>query len=294
MTDFGRVITAMVTPFDGSLAVDYDQARVVARHLVNSGSDGIVVAGTTGESPTLTKEEKLELFRVVVDEVGDRAKIIAGTGSNNTAESVALTREAEKTGVHGVMLVTPYYNKPPQDGLYNHFKTIAGATNLPVMLYNVPGRTVTNLLPATVVKLAQIDNIVSLKEACGNLDQISELRMILPDDFVIYSGDDSLTLPMLSVGCHGIVSVVGHVVGRELQGMISAYLAGNHTRAAELHLTLFPVFKALFVTTSPIPVKAAMNMTGINVGGLRPPLVVANEKESGVIADALKAVGVLK
>lgn len=293
MTDFGRVITAMVTPFDSSLAVDYSQARVVARHLVDSGSDGIVVAGTTGESPTLTKEEKLELFRVVVDEVGSRAQVIAGTGSNNTAESAALTREAEKIGVHGVMLVTPYYNKPPQEGLYNHFKTIAGATKLPVMLYNVPGRTVTNLLPATVAELAKIDNIVSLKEACGNLDQISELRMTLPDDFIIYSGDDSLTLPMLSIGCHGIVSVVGHVVGRELQEMISAFLAGDHKRAAEIHLKLFPVFKALFVTTSPVPVKAAMHMIGINVGSLRPPLVDANEKETAVIAGALRAAGVL-
>lgn len=293
MTDFGRVITAMVTPFDNNLAVDYGQARVVARHLVDNGSDGIVVAGTTGESPTLTKEEKLELFRVVADEVGDRAKVIAGTGSNITADSVALTGEAEKTGVHGVMLVTPYYNKPPQDGLYNHFKTIAGATSLPVMLYNVPGRTSANLLPATVVELAKVDNIVALKEACGNLDQVSEARLLLPDDFVIYSGDDSLTLPMLSLGCHGVVSVVGHVVGRELQEMVSAFLAGNNKRAGAIHLKLFPVFKALFVTTSPIPVKAAMNMMGINVGGLRPPLGIAGEKETGVIADALRAIGAI-
>ncbi|MFZ5640864.1 MAG: 4-hydroxy-tetrahydrodipicolinate synthase [Bacillota bacterium] len=293
MTDFGRLITAMVTPFDDNLAVDYNQARAVARHLIETGSDSIVVAGTTGESPTLTKEEKLELFRVVVNEVGGRAKVIAGTGSNNTAESAALTREAEKTGVHGVMLVAPYYNKPPQEGLYRHFKAIAGATSLPVMLYNVPGRTVTNLMPATVARLAEIDNIFSLKEACGNLDQISELRITLPDDFIIYSGDDSLTLPMLSVGCYGVVSVVGHVVGRQMQEMIGAFTAGDHKRAWELHLKLFPVFKALFVTTSPIPVKAAMNMTGIDVGGLRPPLVAAGEKEAAVIAEALKGVGVM-
>jgi 4-hydroxy-tetrahydrodipicolinate synthase len=294
LTDFGRLITAMVTPFDDKLAVDYNQARVVARHLIETGSDSIVVAGTTGESPTLTKEEKLELFRVVVNEVGSRTKVIAGTGSNSTAESAALTREAEKTGVHGVMLVAPYYNKPPQEGLYRHFKTIAGSTSLPVMLYNVPGRTVTNLMPATVARLAEIDNIFSLKEACGNLDQISELRMTLPDDFIIYSGDDSLTLPMLSLGCYGVVSVVGHVVGRQIQEMISAFAAGDHKLAWELHLKLFPVFKALFVTTSPVPVKAAMNMTGINVGGLRLPLMEADEKETGVIAEALKVVGVLK
>ena len=284
----------MVTPFDDNLAVDYGQARVVARHLVDNGSDAIVVAGTTGESPTLTREEKLELFRVVVDEVGSQARVIAGTGSNITADSVALTRDAEKTGVHGVMLVTPYYNKPPQEGLYNHFKTIAGATNLPVMLYNVPGRTGANLLPATVVELAKIDNIVALKEACGSLDQVSEARMLLPEDFLVYSGDDSLTLPMLSLGCCGIVSVVGHVVGRELQEMIKAFLAGDHKQAAAIHLKLFPVFKALFVTTSPIPVKAAMNMIGVNVGGLRPPLVAAGEQEKAVIAGALKAVGVIK
>jgi len=193
--DFGRVLTAMVTPFKTDMGIDFDQVKKLARHLVQSGSDGIVVAGTTGESPTLSKEEKIELYRVVVEEVGGDAVVIAGTGSNDTKASIELTRAAEKVGVDGVMLVCPYYNKPSQEGFYQHFMTIAQATNLPVILYNVPGRTAANLLPQTVVRLSAIENIVAVKEASGSLDQVSELRRNLPDHFSIYSGDDSLTLP---------------------------------------------------------------------------------------------------
>jgi len=289
VTDFGRVLTAMVTPFNSALEVDYGKARQLARYLVENGSDGIVVAGTTGESPTLTKEEKIKLFENVVDEVGDKAKVVAGTGSNTTADSVWLTREAEKVGVHGVMLVTPYYNKPPQEGLYNHFRTIAEATRLPVMLYNVPGRTSANLMPDTVSRLARIENIVALKEAAGSLDQAAEIRRKTPADFHIYSGEDSLTLPMLSVGCHGVVSVVAHVVGVELQNMIKAFLEGDTTTATRIHLALFPIFKALFITTNPIPVKAAMNLMGHDVGGLRPPLLPAGEKELAAIRNILES-----
>ncbi|MCL6446641.1 MAG: 4-hydroxy-tetrahydrodipicolinate synthase [Armatimonadetes bacterium] len=281
-TDFGRVLTAMVTPFDKDMAVNYDQARKLARHLAEAGSDGLVVAGTTGESPTLSKEEKIELFRVIVEEVGGQATVLAGTGSYDTAGSVALTQAAEKVGVDGVMLVAPYYNKPSQEGLYQHFKTIAKSTNLPVLLYNIPGRTGVNLLPATVARLAEIENIVAIKEAAGSMDQVSELRRLLPDHFAIYSGDDSLTLPMLSLGAKGVVSVASHVVGPRIKEMVNAFMAGNVTLATQIHLQLYPIFKGLFITTNPVPVKAALNMLGFQAGPPRLPLVEATpaEKES--------------
>ncbi|WP_052218161.1 4-hydroxy-tetrahydrodipicolinate synthase [Thermincola ferriacetica] len=294
METFGRVMTAMITPFDKDLAVNFGEVRKIARYLADNGSDGIVVAGTTGESPTLTKEEKLRLFEVVMEEVGDRVTVIAGTGSNVTADSVKLTKEAESIGVHGVMLVTPYYNKPPQDCLYNHFKTIAANTSLPVMLYNVPGRTGCNLLPDTAAKLAKIDNIVALKEASGSLDQVGEIRRKTPDNFMIYSGDDGLTLPLLAVGCCGVVSVAAHVVGKEMNEMIAAFQRGDVEKAKSIHLDLLPVFRAMFITTSPIPVKAAMNMLGFAAGELRPPLGPAGPAESEVIRKTLLQKGILK
>lgn len=288
--DFGRVLTAMVTPFKKDLTIDFDQVKKLARHLVQSGSDGLVVAGTTGESPTLTKEEKVELFRVVVEEVGGDAVVIAGTGSNNTSASIELTQAAAKVGVDGVMLVGPYYNKPSQEGLYQHFKTIAQSTNLPVILYNVPGRTAVNLQPQTVVRLSRIDNIVAVKEASGNLDQVSELRRSLPDHFAIYSGDDSLTLPIMALGGKGVISVVSHLVGLRIQEMINAYTSGNVTMAAKIHCSIFPVFKGMFVTTNPVPVKAALNMLGWQVGAPRLPLVEATPEEKEnikkILADA--------
>ncbi len=293
MFSFGRVVTAMITPFDAGLAVNYEEARVIAKYLVDNGSDGIVVAGTTGESPTLTQEEKLRLFEVVMDEVGDRVKVIAGTGSNVTADTVKLTKEAESIGVHGVMLVTPYYNKPPQQCLYNHFKTVAENTKLPVMMYNVPGRTGCNMLPETVAQLAAIDNITCVKEASGSIDQIAEIRRITPKDFVVYSGDDGLTLPLLSVGCHGIVSVVAHVVGREMQEMIQAFVKGDVQKAAKIHLGLLPIFRSMFITASPIPVKTAMNMLGFKAGDLRPPLGGPTETEYNAIKQSLMDKGIL-
>lgn len=281
-TDFGRVLTAMITPFDKDMAVNYDMARKLARYLADTGSDGLVVAGTTGESPTLSREEKLELFRVVVEEVGGRVTVLAGTGSYDTAGSVALTQAAEKVGVDGVMLVCPYYNKPSQEGLYQHFKTVAKSTHLPVLLYNIPGRTGVNMLPATVARLAEVENIVAIKEAAGSMDQVSELRRLLPDGFAIYSGDDSLTLPMLSLGAKGVVSVASHLVGQRIKEMINAFMAGNVTLATQIHLELYPVFKGLFITSNPVPVKAALNMLGHQVGPPRLPLVEASaaEKES--------------
>ena len=289
MANFGRVLTAMVTPFDSQMQVDYGKARKLAKYLIENGSDGIVVSGTTGESPTLTKEEKIKLMEVVLDEVGDRAKVIAGTGSNNTLGSVEMTKAAEKTGVHGIMAVVPYYNKPPQDGLYNHFRMIAESTNLPVMLYNVPGRTAVDLDADTVGRLAQIDNITAIKEASGSMDQVSEIRRKVSDDFIIYCGDDSLTLPMLALGCSGVISVVSHVVGSEIQQMVKAFLAGDTVRAAQIHMELFPVFKTMFITANPIPVKTCLNLMGQEVGGLRPPLVHATEDEIGTLKSLLQS-----
>jgi 4-hydroxy-tetrahydrodipicolinate synthase len=281
-TDFGRVLTAMVTPFEKDFSVNFDLAGKLARYLVQSGSDGLVVSGTTGESPTLSSEEKIELFRVIVEEVGGEATVIAGTGSYDTAGSVNLTRAAERVGVDGLLLVAPYYNKPSQEGLYQHYKAVAKSTNLPVMLYNIPGRTGVNVLPETVARLAEIDNIVALKEAAGSMDQVSELRRLLPDNFAIYSGDDSLTLPMMALGAKGVVSVAAHVVGPRLKEMVNAFLAGNFTLATQIHQELFPVFKGLFITTNPVPVKAALNLLGWQVGIPRLPLVKATvaEKES--------------
>jgi 4-hydroxy-tetrahydrodipicolinate synthase len=240
--DFGRVLTAMVTPFHKDLSINLNQARKLARHLAASGSDGLVVAGTTGESPTLTKDEKVELFRAVVEEVGGKAVVLAGTGGNSTADSIVLTRAAEKVGVDGVMLVVPYYNKPSQEGIYQHFKILAESTDLPVMIYNIPGRTAVNLLPATVARLAEIDNIVAIKEASGSMDQVSELRRLLPDSFAIYCGDDSLTLPMLALGGQGVISVASHLVGPRLQELVNAFTSGNTTLANEIHLELFDGF----------------------------------------------------
>lgn len=279
VNDFGRVLTAMITPFSKDMSVDYNVVRKLARHLAQSGSDGLVVCGTTGESPTLTREEKMELFRVVVEEVGGQSVVIAGTGSYSTASSIELTQAAEKVGVDGVMLVCPYYNKPSQEGLYQHFKAVASSTNLPVMLYNIPGRTGINMLPATVARLAEIPNIIAIKEAAGSIDQVSELLRLLPDRFAVYSGDDSFTLPMLALGAKGVVSVASHVVGPRIRDMINAYTSGNTTLAAEIHMELFPVFKGLFITSNPVPVKTAMNLLGWQTGVPRLPLVEATAAE---------------
>ncbi len=286
--DFGKVISAMVTPFDHNLEVDYEKAVKLAEKIVSEGTDTVLLAGTTGESPTLSFEEKLQLFEEVKKGLNGKAPIMAGTGGNDTKASIELSKEAEKIGVDGILLVVPYYNKPPQDALYEHYKAIAKSVDLPIILYNVPSRTVTNLEPKTVAKLAEIDNIIGIKDACGNMDQISNLKLLLPENFKIYSGDDSLTLPMLSLGCHGVISVASQVVGNEIQEMITSYLEGEINKAREMHFKLMPVFNAMFVTTNPIPVKAALNMTGFNVGSLRAPLREINEQEKEVLVNSLK------
>lgn len=292
--DLGTVLTAMVTPFKPDLEVDYARARELAVTLVENGSDGLVVGGTTGESPALDHSEKLKLFETVVEAVGGRAVVVAGTGANSTADSIRLTRQAEAVGIRAVMLVCPYYNKPPQEGLYEHFKAIAAQTSLPILLYNVPGRTSVNMLPATTLRLARIDNIVAIKEAAGSLDQVSEICMGAPEGFRVYSGDDSLTLPMLAVGSHGVVSVAAHVAGRAIAEMCRTYKTGDVGGAAKLHLRLMPLFRAMFVTTNPIPVKAALKMTGFDVGKCRLPLVDLSEAELRVVREALAAEGLLQ
>lgn len=273
MVNFGRVLTAMVTPFKEDGSVNYAVAEKLAAHLVSTGTDSLVVCGTTGESPTLTWDEEYELFQVVQKAVAGKAKIIAGTGSNSTHEAIAATQKAAKLGLDGSLQVVPYYNKPPQEGLYQHFKAIALACpDFPLMLYNIPGRTSQNLTPETVARLAEIPNIVAIKEASGSLDQASEIRRQTPPEFAIYSGDDSLTLPLLAIGATGVVSVAAHLVGKQLQEMIQAFEAGETQKATQIHLQLFPLFKALFKTTNPIPVKAALRLQGWDVGSTRLPL----------------------
>jgi 4-hydroxy-tetrahydrodipicolinate synthase len=278
---------------DRTLAVDYDRAAALAKRLVDSASDGLVVCGTTGEAPTLTDDEKIRLFRTVREAVGPRAKVIAGTGTYDTAHSVHLTREAERAGCDGVLLVNPYYNKPSQEGLYRHFKTVAESTSLPVMLYNIQGRTSVNCEPATIARLAEVPNIVAVKEASGSLDQMSQIRKITPPEFHLYSGDDSLTLPLLAVGGTGVVSVASHLAGREIKAMIQAYQAGDIRQAQALHFRLWPLFKVLFITTNPVPVKAALALSGFDVGSLRLPLVDATAKEREQIGAVLKELALI-
>jgi 4-hydroxy-tetrahydrodipicolinate synthase len=273
VVDFGRVVTAMITPFAEDGSVDYAVAEKLAAHLVAHGSDTLVICGTTGESPTLTWDEEFELFQVVQKAISGKAKIIAGAGSNSTKEAIAATQKADKLRLDGTLQVVPYYNKPPQDGLYQHFKAIAEASpDLPVMLYNIPGRTGQNLASETVIHLAEIPNIVAIKEASGSLDQVSQIRRSTPPEFSIYSGDDSLTLPMLAVGAKGVVSVASHLVGDQIQQMVRAFEQGQVQLATQIHLRLFPLFKTLFVTANPIPLKAALRLQGWQVGSTRLPL----------------------
>lgn len=273
MKNFGRILTAMITPFHDDMSVNYEAAGKLAQYLVANGSNGLVVTGSTGEAATLNNEEKLKLYEVVLDAVGDKATVIAGTGSNDTRASIELTQAAEKLGVHGIMLVGPYYNKPPQEGFYQHFKAIAEKTTLPIILYNVPGRTASNILPATIARLAQIKNIVAIKEASGNLEQMSEIIRTTPKDFMVYSGDDSLTLPTLAIGGVGIISVAAHIVGNRMQDMIAAFFNNNMLQAQAIHAELLPFFKVMFITTNPIPVKTAVTLIGQNAGPFRLPLI---------------------
>jgi 4-hydroxy-tetrahydrodipicolinate synthase len=290
--DFGRLMTAMVTPLDKQGAVDYRQAARLAQALVENGTDTIVVSGTTGESPTLTTEEKLRLFRTVKEAIGSRGKVIAGTGNYSTQESIELTHRAAESA-DGVLLVVPYYNNPPQEGLYRHFRTIAEHTDLPCVVYNVPSRTVRNMEAATTIRLAlDVPNIVGVKEAVESLDQVAELMQGLPANFRVWSGNDNDIFLKMCLGAYGVVSVASHVVGRLIRRMVDAVAAGRLEEARELHLKLHPLAKALFPPASPVAspsaIKAALNLLGFDVGGLRLPMIelpeAAQEKLKTMLA----------
>jgi len=284
----GRLLTAMVTPFDAQGEVDYQQARRLALSLLDSGSDGVVVSGTTGESPTLSREEKLRLFAETKSALGNRGILVAGTGSYNTKEGQELTKEAEKIGVDACLLVVPYYNRPTQQGLWEHFKVIAQSTTLPCILYNVPSRTVTNLDADTVIKLSHIDNIVGVKEASGNLGQIAEIIHRIKEDFLVYSGNDSDTFPILALGGYGVISVASHLVGIQIKDMMEKFLDGKAQESARIHRHLLPLVNALFIASNPMPVKWALNYVGFSVGKPRLPLIEPDEKSADLIKATLK------
>ncbi|EAC4735588.1 4-hydroxy-tetrahydrodipicolinate synthase [Listeria monocytogenes] len=279
--DLGKVITAMVTPIHPEKdKVCKKRIHHLVNHLIENGSDGLVIAGTTGESPTLSHDEKIKLFRQVIETNDGRAKLIAGTGSNNTAETIAFTKEvAELGGIDAVLIVAPYYNKPNQDGLYAHFAAVAEASDLPVVIYNIPGRSVVNIEPETIIRLAALPNIVGVKESSGNLDNISKIIAETSDDFQVYSGDDSLTLPILAVGGNGVISVASHVVGNEMQEMIQAFEHGEVQKAAQIHRELLPLMNGLFSVPNPAPTKYLLNQQGISVGPVRLPLVDLNAEQ---------------
>lgn len=293
MVGFGRVLTAMVTPYKATGEIHYDEAARLASYLADHGSDGVVVCGTTGESPTLTWEEEFALFQVVRDAVAGKAGVIAGTGSNSTQEAIAATQKAAKLQLQGSLQVVPYYNKPSQAGLFQHFKMIAEASDLPIMLYNVPGRTGVSLQPETTARLAELPGVVAIKEASGNMDAVSAIRRSTPDSFAIYAGDDSLTLPMLALGAVGVVSVASHLVGSQLQQMILAFEKGQFREALAVHQSLFPLFKVLFVDTNPVPIKAALTLTGWQVGSVRPPLSPLSERLIEQLHEVMEELGLL-
>jgi 4-hydroxy-tetrahydrodipicolinate synthase len=288
--NIGQLLTAMVTPFNGNGEVDFPKTTALVNHLISTGTTGIVVAGTTGESPTLTTDEKISLFRHVVQVVNGRVSVIAGTGSNNTHASIQLTKQAELAGVDGVMLVTPYYNKPNQEGMYQHFKAIADATKLPVMLYNIPGRSAVGLTVETIVRLSKVDNIVCIKEASGNLDAMAQIIHETDDNFTLYSGDDSLTLPILSIGGAGVVSVSAHIIGNEMSEMITSFKKGDVQTAGMIHRELLPIMKALFAAPNPVPVKTALTMTGLSVGSVRLPMVPLTDEEYYTLEETLQPI----
>jgi 4-hydroxy-tetrahydrodipicolinate synthase len=292
--NFGELITAMVTPFDKGGKIDFSAAEKLISHLLENGSDSVLLAGTTGESPTLTDAEKIELFKFGVDKFGSRTKIIAGTGSYSTEHSIRLSQSACKAGVDCLLLVAPYYNKPSQTGLYEHFAAIANSVDLPIILYNVPSRTSCNISAQTCIKLSKIKNIVGVKEAGSDFKQIAEIIRDTPEDFFIYSGNDGDTLPMLSLGAHGVISVASHLVGDFIKNMIKSFKQGSIAESARLHNWLLDIFYGIFIATNPVPIKAALNFAGINVGGTRLPLTGMEQNELEVLKKILKKYNLMK
>ncbi|MBA9024813.1 4-hydroxy-tetrahydrodipicolinate synthase [Peribacillus huizhouensis] len=287
MINFGRVSTAMVTPFDKKGNIDFAKTTLLINYLIENGTDSLVISGTTGESPTLTSEEKIALLKHVVNVVDKRVPVVMGTGSYNTYATIELTKKAEEIGADAIMLVAPYYSKTNQEGLYQHFKTIAQSTSLPVMVYNIPGRAAVNIAPETIIRLSEIDNIVAVKEASGDLTAMTQIISEASEDFQLYSGDDGITLPVLAIGGAGVVSVASHIIGNEMQQMIESFFTGNMKDAAKQHQTLLPVFKGLFSAPSPVPVKTALQMKGIDVGSVRLPLVPLTEQERTALSTVI-------
>lgn len=291
---FGRMIPAMVTPFDENRELDLDKAQALANRLVDGGSDSLIVNGTTGESPTVFYPQKIELFRAIVSAVGDRVPVLANVGDNCTADTVDFAREVEALGVDGLMLVVPYYNKPPQEGLYQHFRTIAEAVDLPVILYNIPGRCVVNMEADTTLRLAHdVENIVAVKEASGNMEQIKRIIEESPDTFQVYSGDDEATLSIMKMGGAGVISTIGNVAPARMKELVELAAAGDYDGAQAAHNVLQPLMKELFATSNPILVKEALKLSGFPVGGVRLPLVDATPEQSEHLAQVMREVGVL-
>ena len=287
MTEIGRLVTAMVTPFDGEGKVDYGQAKKLASALVESGSDDLVVVGTTGESPVLSPDEQYRMFEEVAGAIEGRGSVIAGAGSNNTHEAIKYTKDAERAGAQAVLHVVPYYNKPTQEGLFRHFKSIAENTHLPVILYNVPSRTITNLSAETTLRLSEIDNIIGIKEASADFEQIATIIEGAPDGFKVWSGNDADTFHLMCLGGDGVVSVASHLVGLQIKAMMQMLMDGSLNGAAAEHRRLLPIFKGLFVVSNPIPVKFATNLAGLNVGAPRLPLVAPDESTADFIRDLI-------
>ena len=291
---FGRFLTAMITPFDQNKDLDLKRAQELAVRLVDKGNEGLIVCGTTGESPTIFYPQKIDLFKAVIEAVGDRVPLIANVGDNCTADSVEFATEVAKLGVDGIMAVIPYYNKPPQEGLYRHFRSIAEAVDIPLILYNIPSRCVINMEAETTLRLAHdVENIVAVKEASGKFDQIKKIVDEAPEGFVVYSGDDDATLALMELGGYGVISTIGNVAPERMKEIVTAMAEGDHTRALRAHLALQPLMKELFITANPIMVKEAMRIIGFDCGGLRLPLIEATPEQAVELEDVMRAVGVL-
>lgn len=289
--DAGEVITAMVTPFDKNREIDYNKVEELTKHLITHGSDTVLVAGTTGEGPTLTHEEEIEVLSTVKRAVANKAKVIMNAGSNCTITACRTAKLAQKEDVDAILSVVPYYNKPNQKGMYEHFSSIARSTDLPVIVYNIPSRTGVNILPETLAKLAkEYSNIVGIKQSCADMDAVTEMKLLCPEDFSVYSGDDSLTLPMMSLGARGVISVASHIFGPEIKSMIRNYKTGEFLAALNMHKKLYPAFRKLFMAPNPVPVKAALAHKGIIEDYVRRPLVELTDEEKNDLFKVLDSV----
>ena len=290
---FGDVLTAMVTPFTKDGKINYDKAQELAVYLLEHGSDGIVVGGTTGESPSLEHDETMELYRVVKEAVGKKGVVIGGCGGNHTASVTKNIKELNQLGLDGYLSVVPYYNKPTQEGIFKHYEVLSEISEAPIVVYNIPGRTGVNLLPDTLLKMSELTNIKAIKESTGNVDQITEMKMKMPSDFMIYSGDDYMTLPMVAMGCTGVISVAAHLIGKDMKSMIEAVKVNDLATARELHFKLYPMMRGMFCTANPIPVKTALNLLGFDVGGFRLPICEPEAKYVDFLKELLRNYGLL-